>query len=158
MRRIYTGLCPRRGCAGVAARQAKKKIARACSPIFLAQQLILASTKRIGSVHHILQILLLGKNEQSDTLPIGSTSHMWRYARWFLHGHSLRRNRSDKHHLPEHELRQVKRYYIMTEFLYRPAVCLSLQASIGHFNLVRLMRPGREEREQNRQTSQAGME
>ena len=46
----------------------------------------------------------------------------------------------------------------MTEFLYRPAVCLSLQASIGHFNLVRLMRPGREEREQNRQTSQAGME
>jgi hypothetical protein len=44
---------------------------------------------------------------------------MWRYARWFLHGHSLRRNRSDKHHLPRHELRQVKRYYIITEFLYR---------------------------------------
>ena len=44
---------------------------------------------------------------------------MWRHARWFLHAHSLRRNRSDKRYPSEDELRQVKRYYIMTEFLYR---------------------------------------
>ena len=33
---------------------------------FLLNNSILPSTKRIGSVHHILQILLLGKNGQRE--------------------------------------------------------------------------------------------